>query len=452
MGNDINLCYDNSKANTMSDLSYIYDLDDHPPLRYALLYGLQWAFVVFPAFIITAALVAPPLGLGPESTIRFLQLTLFVSGLFTIIQTLWGHRFPLVEGPSTALVLTFIILAPHGLPTLQGGMILGGALLVLAVLSGQLERITVLFTPNVVGVILMLIAFGLLPPLLRFLSGIDQSHPQGQGLIFAISIGLILSIATLSYWLRGIWKTLSLLLGMIAGSLLFYFLGRLEFQELIEAPLFSFSARGISFPPSLDFATALAFGFAYLAVMVNSLGSLQGIAGITDGVRLPGATRRGIFLNGLSGICCGLLGVVGTVSYSTGPGLVLVNRVASRFTVTYCGLIILAAAFLPKLAALLALVPAPVVGAALCIAMGAQVGAGITIISSRRIRSRDYFVTGLPLLLGTLVGFLPPGLIDDLPGPFRVFFANGLVTGIVMVMILEHLLLRDRERGRLPGK
>ena len=86
------------------------------------------------------------------------------------------------------------------------------------------------------------------------------------------------------------------------------------------------------------------------------------------------------------------------------PGVILVNRVASRYAVSYCGIILLLAAFLPKLAALLALVSAPVVGAALCVAMGRQVGAGIAIIASKEITSRDYFVVGLPVLLGTMVG------------------------------------------------
>lgn len=427
--------------------TYIYGLDDRPPIRFSLVYGLQWAVIVFPAFVITAALVAGPLGLGTAGEIRFLQLTLFTSGLFTVIQTLLGHRFPLVEGPSTALVLTFLLLAHYGLPALQGGLILGGTLLVCMVLSGQLDRAIRLFTPNVVGVILMLIALGLLPALVRFMTGVDAAHPRGEVQVFVISLFLVLLIATLSHHLRGFWKTVSLLIGMALGCFVFLILHRLPWQRMLDAPWFSLSTPWFQTAPGLNWPTAVAFGCAYLAVMVNSLGSLQGIAGITDQGRLPAATRRGILINGAAGISCGLLGVVGTVSYSTGPGLILVNRVASRFTVTYCGVILLAAAFIPKLAALLALVPAPVVGAALCIAMGAQVGAGITIVASRKLGSRDYFVVGLPVLVGTLVGFLPPELIGALPGYLQVFLANSLVTGIIMVLALEHLLLRDRRKS-----
>jgi hypothetical protein len=53
-----------------------------------------------------------------------------------------------------------------------------------------------------------------------------------------------------------------------------------------------------------------------------------------------------------------------------------------------------------------------------------------------------------PFLLGTLVGFLPQGLLDALPGSIQLFAGNSLVTGITLVLLLEHLLLRkNRSSG-----
>ena len=94
------------------------------------------------------------------------------------------------------------------------------------------------------------------------------------------------------------------------------------------------------------------------------------MAAITDRERLGVGTRRGILVNGVEGIVCGFMGVVGgTVSFSISPGVILVNRVASRYAVSYCGIILLLAAFLPKLAALLALrdTGTPLPSGAVCI-------------------------------------------------------------------------------------
>ena len=427
--------------------NYLYNLDDRPPFQYALVYGLQWAFIMFPALIIAATLSVGSLGSSGGDIIRFLRLTLLTSGLFTIVQTLWGHRYPLLEGPASALLLAFILLAPQGVPVIQGGMILGGMLLVLVVLSRQLERLVRFFTPNVVGVILMLIALGLLRPLLRFMTGEAGTNPNTEGQTFLISLVLVLFIAALSHWLKGFWKTVSILVGMVLGSLVFLALGRLHWQDLLTASWLSFSTQWVETLPEFSLAAAVAFACAYLAVIVNTIGSLQGIAAITEKGLLPKATQRGVLVNGLAGISCGLVGVVGTVSYSMSPGVILVNRVASRYAVTYCGAILFISAFLPKLAALLALVPTPVVGAALCVGLGGQVGVGISTVASQEIHSRDYFVVGLPVLLGTLVGFLPKGLLDTLPGAIQLFAGNSLITGITLVLLLEHLLLRQKRHS-----
>jgi xanthine/uracil permease len=423
---------------------YIYNLDDHPPIRYALLYGFQWAIIMFPALIIAASLGVGSFPAGALDKVYFLRMTLLTSGLFTWLQTIWGHRYPVLEGPATVLMLAFILLAPLGLPAIQGGMILGAVLLILTVLSRQLDRVTAFFTPNVIGVILMLVSLGLIRPLIGFMTGGSTT----DGGVFLISVSLVLLIASLSHWLKGFWKTVSILLGMIVGSLLFYFLGRLSLGELAGSPWISLSLLRLPALPGLHWQSVIAFACAYLAVMVNSLGSLQGISVITDERRLPASIRRGLLLNGLAGICCGIFGVVGTVSFSMSPGVVLVLRVASRYAVSYCGLILFVAAFFPKLAALLSLVPAPVVGAALCVGLGGQVGIGIATVASQPLSSRDYFVVGVPLLLGTLVGFLPQTLFETLPGSLQIFVANSLIVGIALVLLLEHLLLR--KRGEAP--
>lgn len=431
----------------MAKPRYVYDIDDLPPVRFAILYGLQWAVIMFPALIIVSTLSGKALGLSSVQEVSFLQLILLTSGAFTALQSLWGHRYPLLDGPATALLLTFIVLAPYGLGNIQGGMIFGGALLILLVLVGKLGKVIAYATPNVVGVILMLISFSLLPHLIRSLAGIDGEHPQGQNTVFFLSLTLVILMAALSYWLKGVWKTLALLFGMLLGTAVFYLFRPPDLRSLLGAGWVATPGGWMAGRPTFYWPAVLAFASSYVAVLVNSLGSLHGIANVTDAERLPRAIHRGMLLNGLGGICCGLLGIIGTVSYSMSPGVILANRVASRFTITYCGVILIVAAFVPKLAALLALVPSPVVGAALCVAMGAQVGVGLAVTSAGGLTSRDYFVVGLPVLLGTMMGFLPDPFMTALPVPLRVFLGNGLIVGIFVVLLLEHVLMPKKADG-----
>ncbi len=421
---------------------YIYAIDDRPPFKYAVIYGLQWTVIMFPGLIIVAKLSGLALHAGLDQEVRFFQLLLLTSGLFTGIQSLWGHRYPLLDGPSTALLLTLIVLAPYGMASIQGGLIAGSSLLILLVLIGKLGKVVAYATPNVVGVILMLIAFSLLPHLTRIIAGVDSRHPHGDVVVFSICLLLVIIMAGFSHWFKGFWKTVALLLGMVVGTAFFFLLGSPDYHDLQAAGWVSVPSELVPSWPQLHWPAMVAFAFTYLAVAVNSLGSLHGIAHLTDEKRLPRSIKRGILINGMAGICCGFMGVVGMVSYSMSPGVILATRVSSRYTTAACGVILIIAAFVPKLAALLSLIPAPVVGAALFVAMGVQVGAGLGIVAGGEMTGRDYFVVGLPVLLGTSVGFLPENMLTSLPVGVRVIFGNGLVIGILLVLLLEHVVLR----------
>jgi len=138
---------------------YVYDIDVLPPLRYVLLYGLQWAIVIFPSLIIVATL-----GVRASSCRRARKS---VSSELSLarIGALLDHPDPLgasisnhgrtLDGPPPDLP------GPGSLRVriIQGGPSPEVVLLIGLVVSGKLHRLLVYATPNVVGVILMLIAF-----------------------------------------------------------------------------------------------------------------------------------------------------------------------------------------------------------------------------------------------------------------------------------------------------
>lgn len=427
---------------------YTYDLDDPPPLRLAVTYGLQWVIIVFPALVAAAVLPARVLQFSPAEEVRFLQLILLSSGFSTLVQCLWGHRYPIVDGPSTALLLTFLVLAPFGIPVIQAGTILGGVLLMGVVLVAKPGKITTLMSPNVVGVILMLVAFTLLPYLSRLMTGAESSVGGGSTQTFVLSMALVLLMATLSYRLKGFLKTIWLLIGMLAGTVLFFALKHPDVKGIVSAGWFSIPPDLVPSLPEFSLPAAIAFAVSYIAVVVNSVGSIQAIADITSRERLTHAIPRGLFINGISGVICGMMGTIGTVSYSMSPGVVLSIRVASRFAVVWGGVILILAALVPKLAALFALIPTPVVGSALCTAMGIQIGAALSIIAGKGITQRSYYVVGLPVLAGTLIAYLPQDVVNTVPPVFRVFLGNGLTLGILLVLLLEHVLMREKRPAK----
>jgi xanthine/uracil permease len=141
------------------------------------------------------------------------------------------------------------------------------------------------------------------------------------------------------------------------------------------------------------------------------------------------------------------LGVVGTVPFSISPGFIAVTRVGSRYPLAVCGLVLAGMAFLGKLTAVLSSVPDAVVGAALLTAMSAGMGVAIEILTRDKsgYTNRDYLVVGLPVLMGTAAGLLPSAFLDRLPDSIRPLAGNGLIVGVVAVLLLEHVVFRRKE-------
>lgn len=437
---------DPARTRPMDEQSFLYGLDQRPPFWRNLVYGLQWALIMFPALVVIASIAAEALHFSPQQEVAFFQKILLLSGGFTMWQTLKGHGYPLQEGPATALLLTFVTLAPHGLAVIQGGFLCGALVLFALGRLRWMRYLTAYFTSNVVGVILLLIAFTLLPYLLPRLIGMNSGHPHGEAGVFAAALGLIAVIAILAHWLRGFWQTTAMITGIALGTLLFLFWGRMDLQPVGKAPWLSLPQGLWPGIPRFSLPAVLACTLAYLAVIVNGVGSIRGVGEVVGTEALPRRIDNGIAVTGLAGVAASAVGVVGTVSYSASPGVILVTRVASRYAQAMCGAILLVAAFVPKLNALLAAVPPTVVGAALCVALASQIGAGISVLTSdgRSLTGRDYLVVGLPLMIGTLAAAAPAAFFAKFPSWLATILGNGLVLGILLVLLLEHILLRPR--------
>ena len=412
------------------------------------MYGLQWLVVFLPIITVLVILTTDVLGFSPEEAIAFYQRTLIVSGLTMVAQTLFGHRLPLPDGPAAALVITAAAAADHGQAAISGGMIFGGMLVFLLGASGLTRRIIELFNDRVVGVILLLIGLTIMPYVLPMMLGTGPDHPHGQPLVLGLSLALTIVTALMFHFFKGLLKSLALFWGVILGTLVFTALGLVDYSKIHTAPWLTAPSPWLGPFPRFDAVAALSFALAYLAVMVNAAGSVFSLEPIVRPDKINRRFNRGLALTGLAGILSGAMGVIGTVPYSISPGVITATRVGSRIVLTVCGLLLMALAFFGKPAALLNAVPDAVVAAAILASVGAATGLSIKIINRgpEPMTDRDYMVVGLPILLGVLASQMPESFLEYLPTALRPIAGNGLIVGVVMVLLLEHLLLREKKR------
>ena len=422
-----------------------YSMEERPPAAKAILYGVQWLLIVLPLITITSNLMAGFLGMGPAASTALFQRFLFVTGLVTVVQCFFGHRYPLLDGPSAALLLSVAVLGRQGPEVIAGGMIAGAALLALLGGARVVARISPLFTERVVGVVLLLISTTFLPFLFPLILGMTPRNPHGEPMVLGISISIILAIVLVSHHGRGSARNLSIFFGIVAGCAVMAAAGRIDLSAVRDLAWVAFPSPLLIEGVRLTVPAALSFSLAYLAVLINGLGSYYSVAEVVGKEGLPNRIEAGIALTGAGGILAGVLGVVGTVSYSLSPGVILVTRVGSRLPVILCGAFLVALGFFQKAAAVMASVPAAVVGAALLVTLAAQMGVGISVIARKGVKLdvRDYLVVGIPLLMGTGASMIPRESLEVFGPSAGPLIGNGLIVGIAAVMLLEHVVLRE---------
>ena len=431
----------------MEDRPFQFHLNEVPPFLKNLAYGLQWVVVAIPGVVVFSALCSAALHLDPAAQIGFSQRLLIITGLMTLLQSLFGHRYPILEGPSSAVLLSFIVLAPYGLSAIEGGLIFGGLFLMAVCKFKWFNRLASFFTPNIVGMILMLVALTLLTFVYPLMIGITSTSPQGSLNIFAISLLIIFFVSLASHWLGGFIQTTSMLAGILFGLLIFLMQGKVSFRLVLESSWLAFPSSLLGVWPTFSLPAVLSLTCTYLAVMINTVGSIQGTSEVVGKEDLEDRIHRGIGMTGVGGLVAAFLGVVGVVGHSISPGVILVSRVASRYVLVMSGVLMIACAFIPKLWAFLTAIPPPVTAAVLFVTLSSQFMAGVSVMMSKKekVDRREYFTVGLPLLMGTMISMIPRAFFGQFPVAIASLLSNGLVVGILLGLFLEHVLFRPRK-------
>src|SRR5208283_2045522 len=153
----------------------------------------------------------------PAEQILFMQKTAFLIAATLMCQILLGHRLPLVAGPATVLVVGVIASQGFSRSGVYTSVMFGGLVLAVAAATGLFAHARRLFTPRVVALILLLIAFTLAPTIIRLIT--DPGGLNGPVLPrvgFAMIMTLLMFFA--ARYLRGLWKSTLILWSMVAGT------------------------------------------------------------------------------------------------------------------------------------------------------------------------------------------------------------------------------------------
>jgi xanthine permease XanP len=421
----------------------IYGVDDKPPLGTTLLLGLQHVVVISVGWVFVVVIVTSMGGTEIQAA-NIIRISMIASGVATILQALTkgpvgsGYLCPFSSGPSyISASITGGKLG--GLPLVFGSTIVSG--IFEGLLSRILPRLRPLFPPEVTGLVVTMVGTGLIALACpRFLGSSQAASGLDGRAVTVASLTLAVMVAP-TVWSKGKLRLYPVLIGLGVGYLTAYKVGVLNVSRLdaaLDPPLFSFPETAVA-RWAFDLSVLPVFLIASLASTLKSVGDLTLCQKIndTDWKRTDVKSVSGGVLAGSIGTAAaGLLGGIGQSTFSSNVGLSIATGSTSRSIAVPCGIILVALAFFPKLAAIFTVMPEPVMGAILVYVACYMILAGLQVITSRMLDARKIFVVGISMIFGLSVDMVP-GLYASVPAVLGPIFNSSLALATILVVLLN---------------
>jgi xanthine permease XanP len=424
--------------------SLLYDVDETPPLLVRLGVSLQHVFLLSVGWLYVVVIVNSIGGTEAQAE-SIIRISMIAGGLATILQSTRGA---LGSGYFCPLTSSLIFLPPSILAVQTGGYTLlfgmvATAGILLGLMSRVLDRVRVLFPPEVTG--LMVAMAGLQLIRLGCPRFVGYNGPGSVPELRAFVVGAVTLIVMVgaTVWNKGKLHALPMLMGLSAGYILALGSGVLPWPQFVH----ELNEPWINFPHRV--VSGLNFRFSLLAPFL--------IASLTAGLKMVGdftlcqkindsdwkrtdmkSASGGLLASGLGTLFSGLSGGVAQTTVSSSIGLSLATGTTSRSLAIPTGIMVAALAFFPKLAAVLAVMPAPVVGAILVYSACFIVLGGMQLLTSRMLDSRRIFAVGISLIFGMSVD-IAPELYRHAPEVFRPLFSSSTALATILVVSLSLL-------------
>jgi len=411
-----------------------------------LVYGLQHVMSMYAGVVAVPFIVGSALGLSFADLSYLLAATLLVSGLATLIQTLgvpWiGAKLPIVQGTSFAAVASMFSVGTAAGGGLDGMRAIFGAILVAGllgfVLSGLFSRLLRFFPPVVTGSVITVIGISLLPVAMNWAAGgvgADDFGSISNVALAAITLGIILAIYR---FLPGFFSRIAIIVGLVAGAVVAALMGKLDFSKVSQAQGFAISTPFHFGVPTFQVAAIVSMVIVMLVIMTETTADLLAIGVVVGRPADQKTVGNGLRADCLStAVSGGLLNGFPVSAFAQNVGLVALTGIRSRFVVAVSGIILLVLGLFPKVGAVVAALPLPVLGGAGLALFGTVAASGIRSLSAVRYDGNSNLVIVALAIAAGLVPIAVPTFYHAFPDWFQTIFDSGISASAVVAVSLN---------------
>ncbi len=428
--------------------------------------AIQHVLVMYAGAVAVPLIISGALGLTPELRALLINADLLACGLATIVQSAGfpgvGIRLPVMMGVTFASVAPMLAMinaakAAAGasftpsevLLTIYGAVIAAGIFAI--VIAPFVSRLLALFPPLVTGSIITIIGVSLMRIGVGWAEGpftvvqiVDGAakvipNPNRDALDgFALALFVLVLILAITKWARGFIQNVAVLLAIVAGATLAYYLGKMNLASVQNAPWL-----GVVYPfqfgiPQFHLVPILTMCIVMIVVMIELTGMFLALSEMTGKKIGPSDLTRGLRGDGIGTIIGGIFNTFPYTSFSQNVGLVGVTGVRSRWVTATGGVILIALGFIPKMATLVGAVPVEVLGGAGIVMFGMVAATGIRILGGVNFKDNrnNLFVVAISIGFG-LIPLVAPTFFKNFPADLKPLLDSGIILTTISAVILN---------------
>lgn len=454
-------------------MSSPYEFEGRIPLGQAIPLGLQHVLAMFvgnltPLLVIIAACGAEEFA---AVQVSLLQNAMIVAGIVTLIQLFSigpiGGKVPIIMGTSSGFIGVFSSVA--GL--MGGGILAYGAIMGASMIGGLFETVLGAFLkplrrffPSIVtGTVVLSIGLSLISVGVGSFGGGSKANDYGSAENLLIALAVMIIILILKHGTKGITSSSCILFGIIAGYIICTVLGFilphtginadgveytkawvLNWQKVADASWFAIPEI-LPVKPVFDLRAIVPVLIMFVVTAVETVGDISGcIEGGMDREATDSELAGGVMCDGIGSTIAALFGVLPNTSFSQNVGLVTMTKIVNRFALSCGAVFLILCGLLPKLAALVSIMPQCVLGGAAVIMFSSIVISGIQLITRDPLTPRNMTIVSVALGLGYGLGANSAVLAGMPQYVTLIFGGSGIVPAAFVAIILNILLPKDK--------
>ncbi|MCM2589217.1 purine permease [Rossellomorea marisflavi] len=414
--------------------------------------GIQHVLAMYAGAVIVPLIVGGALGLTGEQLTYLVSIDIFMCGIATLLQV-WKNKFfgiglPVVLGCTfTAVGPMISIGAKYGITSIYGSILASGLfVIIISTFFGKLVRF---FPPVVTGSVVTIIGITLIPVAMNNMAGGEGSADYGSMDNLLLAFGTLIFLLVLYKMFTGFIRSVSILLGLVAGTIAAMFMGKVNFSEVGEASWFHMAQPFYFGMPTFDIAAILTMILVAMVSLVESTGVYFALGDITDRKLSEEDLSKGYRAEGLAIFLGGIFNVFPYTAYSQNVGLIQLSGVKKSNVIYAAATFLIILGLVPKIGALTTVIPSAVLGGAMVAMFGMVVAYGIKMLSRVDFSSQENLLI-IACSVGMGLGVTAvPELFSKMPEAVRILTDNGIVAGSLMAIFLNlffNVFSRQREK------